>query len=205
MHTIAELPYEPAQRFYPTDDERAWARKERNKIGGRIILWSLSGSAVHKTWPYLDAVIARLMLRDKDTKVVLTGDHLCQVLEAGWETESRVVRKSGVWTIRETLAFAQVADVVVGPETGVLNAVGFESVPKVITLSHSSIENLTRDWVNCTNLVPTTACYPCHQLHYSFEHCYRDDETGVAACQASISADEMYSAIIDSLEVKKAA
>ena len=198
MHDIAEVPYEPLQRFYATNDEIAWALAEKKKLGGKVILYSLSGSAVHKTWPWLDQFIARLMLHDKALKIILVGDSTCQLLEAGWEKEPRVIRKSGVWTIRESIAFAQVADMVIGSETGVLNAVGFDTVPKIVTMSHSSVENLTRDWINCTSLVPNnTPCYPCHQLHYSFEFCTRDEATGVSACQADITIDQMWQAFKD--------
>lgn len=195
MHEIAEVPYQCKQRFYASEEEKDWARKQKNKIGGKVILWSLAGSAIHKTWPHLDTIIARLMLRDADTKVVLVGDELCQMLESGWENEPHVIRRSGIWTIRESLAFAQIADLVIGSETGVLNAVAMDAVPKIVTLSHSSIENLTRDWLNCTSLVPKTSCHPCHQLHYGFAGCRQDEASGVAQCQADIGADEMDAAI----------
>jgi hypothetical protein len=69
-------------------------------------------------------------------------------------------------------------------------------VPKIVTLSHSSVENLTKHWKNCTNLTPkATPCYPCHQLHYGSEFCPRDEGTGVAKCQADISADVMWAAM----------
>lgn len=204
-HDLAEVKMPVRQKFYATDEEKAWAKREHAKMGGFVILWSLAGSAVHKTWPYLDQIVARLMLKHKEVRVVLCGDELCKLLEQGWEHEPRVFCRSGVWTIRQSLAFAQVADLVIGPETGVLNAVGMEPVPKIITLSHSSANNLTRDWINCTNLVPKTACYPCHQMHYSFEHCHKDESTGVAQCQADIGPEEMYSAIIPLLDHKKAA
>jgi ADP-heptose:LPS heptosyltransferase len=77
------------------------------------------------------------------------------------------LKKSGEWSIRQTLAFIDQADLLVGPETGVMNAAGLHPVKKIVTLSHSSPENLTKHWVNCTSLTPkNTPCYPCHQLHY---------------------------------------
>lgn len=194
-HDLAEVPYNFHQKFHATKEEKDWATKQKNKIGGTVILWSLSGSAVHKTWPYLDSVIARLMLHNKDVKVVLVGDELCKILEQGWEKEPRVLCRSGIWSIRESLAFAQVADMVIGPETGVLNAVGMESVPKIIMLSHSSAENLTKHWKNTVALEPPTDCFPCHKMHYSFEHCKRDEVTGCAQCQADITPDAVYDAI----------
>jgi len=194
-HDLAELPHVFAQKFYATDEEKAWAKKEKARIGGTVILWSLAGSAIHKTWPYLDSIIARLMIQQKDVKVVLVGDLLCQLLEQGCEKEPRVLCRSGVWSIRQSIAFAQVADMVIGSETGVLNAVGMENVPKIITLSHSSEENLTEHWKNTTALIPKTSCYPCHQLHYSFEFCRQDKVSGVAQCQADITPDELYQSI----------
>lgn len=205
MADMAGVPYRGGQKFYATEEEKTWARKTRATVEGKLILWSLSGSAVHKAWPHLDAAIARIMLRDKTTKVVLVGDELCKLLEEGWQNEPRVICRSGQWSIRQSLAMAQVCDLVIGSETGVLNAVAFDPVPKIVAMSHSSVENLTRDWVNCISLEPKTACYPCHQLHYNFNHCPRDEATGVSQCQADISVDEMFAAIIQQTEQKKAA
>ncbi len=205
MGDIAGVPYHKKQKFYATDEEKAWARKTKASVEGNVILWSLSGSAVHKAWPHLDAAIARIMLRDRTTRVVLVGDQLCQLLEQGWEAEPRVLCRSGKWTIRQSIAFAQVADLVIGSETGVLNAIAFDQTPKIVAMSHSSIENLTRDWANCISLEPKTACYPCHQMHYNFDYCPRDEATGVSQCQADITVDEMCAAIFAQLEQKKAA
>lgn len=194
-HDLAEVPHKYHQKFYPSDEEKAWAKAEKARIGGTVILWSLSGSAVHKTWPHLDSVIAQLMLNNKDVKVVLVGDELCKLLESGWEKEPRVICRSGVWSIRQSLVFAQVADMVIGPETGVLNAVGMESVPKIIMLSHSSRENLTKHWKNVVALQPFTDCYPCHKMHYNFEFCKRDEVSGCAQCQVDIGPQQVYQAI----------
>ena len=197
MHDVAEVPYDYRPRFFPSGQEAAWARGQKEDIG-KCILWTISGSSVHKIWPYMDEMIARIMLEWPDWKVVLVGDELCKVvIEAPWENEPRVVRRSGIWSVREALAFAQAADMVLGPETGIMNAVSFLPMPKLIWLSHSSPENLTRDWVNTTALTPKDCpCYPCHQLHTEgFEHCSRDEETGVAACQARISLEDAWEAL----------
>ena len=104
---------------------------------------------------------------------------------------------SGEQTIRETLTLAQLCDCVVGPETGVLNSVAFESrIGKVCLLSHSSIENLTKHWVNSYAIEPQGIdCYPCHQLHYGMKFCREDAETGTAMCQKSIDPGRVFEAI----------
>jgi ADP-heptose:LPS heptosyltransferase/predicted SAM-dependent methyltransferase len=200
-HELAGVPFPPRQKFYANEAEKAWAAKERKKIGGSpLVLYSLSGSSVNKVWPHLDALLARMMVAYPESKVVLLGDEQCKMLEAGWQNEPRVLKRSGVWSIRESLSMIAQADLVVGPETGVLNAAAFDQVPKVVTLSHSSVENLTRDWVNTISLVPNnTDCYPCHTLHFGFDTCRRDEKLGASACQTDISIDQMWDAVRQSL------
>jgi ADP-heptose:LPS heptosyltransferase len=192
-HKIAGLKNRYAVKFHSNENEKIWAKKERSKMGSPVILWSLAGSAVHKTWPYLDQIIARVMLSFPNATVVLCGGPESEMLEAGWENEKRVVKTCGKWNIRQSLSFLYEADLVIGPETGVLNAASDMSVDKIVFLSHSSVENLTRDWKNCVSLFPkNTACYPCHTLHQGWEFCHKDEEKGVAKCQSDISADECW-------------
>lgn len=191
-HDIAGVPHSFAPRFYPTDAERAWARAERQKIGGTLICWSLSGSSVHKAWPWTDQIIARLMLQYPDVRVMLMGDATCEMLETGWQNEPRVLRRSGKYTIRESLSIIETADMIVGPETGLLNAAGTLPMPKLCMLSHSSRENLTKHWRNTTAIVPKTACHPCHKMHYGWDGCWRNAESGAAQCQHDISVDQVW-------------
>lgn len=202
-HLIAGVPYEPKVKFYSTSEEREWARKERQKMGDKVLLWSLAGSAVHKTWPGLDNVIASIMVNHPSWDVVFMGGESCKILEQGWEKEPKVHRKSGVWSIRQSMTFVNFVDCIVGPETGILNAASQLNIPKVVFLSHSSVENLTRDWVNCISLVsPNTVCPgrgnneapACHQMHYGWDHC-KKTEQGVSQCQQDITVDQAWHAI----------
>jgi ADP-heptose:LPS heptosyltransferase/predicted SAM-dependent methyltransferase len=211
QHDLAGLDHNPVIKFYTTLDERAWARKQRARLGKFVVLWSLAGSSVHKTWAGLDAIIAALMLNYKDVDVVLCGGPEAAMLEAGWEKEPRVTRTCGKWSIRQTLAFAFEADLVIGPETGVLNSVANEPMPKVIFLSHSSVENLTRDWVNTVSLYGKgTNCTgrgndeapACHMMHYGWKTCTKDEDTGTAQCQVDISKEEVYWHLEQTIDAK---
>ena len=203
-HRIAQLPDRYDQKFYPTDEEKAWARKTREDMGGNLIVClSLSGSSVHKSWPHIDQLIARFLTTFPDVRIVLMGNQMCQLLERGWENEPRVLRRSGVWQIRESLTFVcREADLLIGPETGVLNAAGMELVQKICFLSHSTKENLTKHWKNTVSLTPPPSvdCYPCHMLHFNFDHCKKDAQTGVAACQAAIPVDMVWAASLGLLK-----
>jgi len=200
-HALAEVPHRPQVAFYETPEEERWARSERRKLPpGPVLLWAMAGSSVHKVWAGMDTVLARIMLTYTDASVVLTGSKEATILQAGWEHEPRVVKTAGKWSIRQTLAFAKLAaDVVIGPETGVLNSVSHTAgIAKIIFLSHSSAENLTRDWVNTQVMVPDAKavdCYPCHTLHYTWAHCRKHEQSGTAMCQVSIEPDTVWAAV----------
>lgn len=196
-HELAGVPPPYRPKFYATESEKAWAKEKARSYGKRNILWSLSGSSVHKTWPHLDSIIATLMLGYRDVHVVLVGDEVSQVLEAGWGKEKRVHCRSGEWSIRQSMAFAEVSDLIIGTETGLLNAAGFLEVPKIVTLSHSSEEMLTKYWKNTIALKQPRGCpkHPCRQLHMDWSDCNKH-ESGTALCQFSIGPDQMMEAII---------
>lgn len=211
MCKLAEQPFTPEHHFYPSDDERKRAEavieeiaKDCNKgwvMGERwvkpfVILWALAGSGVHKYYPHQDAVIARILLEIPHARIILTGGNECKVLEVGWENEPRVRCTSGELKLRDALALAQQCNLVIGPETGLLNSVAFESMAKIVFLSHSTEENLTKHWVNTEALHSSvTPCYPCHQLHHDRTACPSDPESGAAMCQQQLDATDVWAAV----------
>lgn len=206
QHELCEVPYEKLRvEFYPTTEEIAWADEERKKMAGkRLICYALNGSSVHKVWPYMDALIAKTMLETKDVDYVLLGDERAQILEGGWQNEGRVHRRAGQWTIRQSITFIQRhADILIGPETGLLNAAATLPLRKIIFLSHSTIQNLTVDWKNTLSLKAPKDQLKCdnccmHRLHMfddGFKYIARDETTGVAHCQSLITAEKVFEAI----------
>jgi len=149
-------------------------------------------------------VIAAIMVDFPSVHVTFVGGPDCKMLEAGWEKEAKVHRRSGEWEIRQSLTFATMADMVIGPETGIMNAVCCEDMPKVVFLSHSTHENLTRDWVNTHVLWSNDTTCPgrgkneapaCHQLHYGWTYCKRGPSDAGAQCQEDITFDHAYEVI----------
>ena len=212
QHKLAGVPHEPQVKFYSTLAEDKWARGERAKMGaGPIIMWSLAGSSVHKTWAGLDNILGSLMIEFPKCNVVLVGGPECVMLEAGWENEHRIIKTCGKWTIRQSLAFLPHVDLLIGPETGVLNAAACMDMWKLCFLSHSTWINLTRDWKNTLamwsenthckgrgdNLAPA-----CHLMHYGWAHCTEDKPSGTAMCQKDISVEEVWSNVFDILTNK---
>jgi ADP-heptose:LPS heptosyltransferase/predicted SAM-dependent methyltransferase len=193
---IAGLPFKPEGRFYPSEAETAEVSALVDKSRFNIV-YALSGSSQHKFYAGMDQVIACLLSGLPEVHLFLAGDEACRLLEQGWENEPRVSLLCGKQSIRQTLTLAQLADCVVGPETGVLNAVGFDPrVAKVCLLSHSSVENLTKHWRNAFPIEPVdTDCYPCHRLHYGMKFCREHLATGAAMCQMSIDPQTIVAAI----------
>jgi ADP-heptose:LPS heptosyltransferase len=207
QHMIAGIPHKPQVKFYPTIEERNWAKTVRSRMApGPVVMYSLAGSSVHKTWAGMDNVIAGVMLHSDETTVVLVGGPECVILEQGWEKEKRVARTSGKWSIRQTLAFLDQTDILIGPETGVLNAASCMMMPKIVLLSHSSHLNLTRDWVNvhpiwskestCSRRKEAEAC---HSMNYGWAVCEKDEVTSTAKCQAEIDPQDVYTAMEECL------
>ena len=209
-HQLAGVPHVPQVKFYATENEKNWARKQRNKMRELVVMWSLAGSSVHKTWAGLDHILGSLMSYWPEVEVVLVGGPECVILESGWENEPRIHKTSGKWSIRQSLAFLAECDLVIGSETGVLNAAACMELPKVTLLSHSTHENLTRDWKNvipiasadtrCPGRGEDSAAPACHQLHYGWTHCKQDAETGTAQCQADISVEKVWREVEFSLQ-----
>ncbi|WP_439816220.1 glycosyltransferase family 9 protein [Zavarzinia sp. CC-PAN008] len=217
-HAIADVSYEgPRQRFHPTADEvaQADALVARHRP---LVLWVLGGSAEHKVWPWTPAALVRLLAARPDVTVALAGGPDCaelarsalaQVAAFGGDRD-RLLDLVGRQDVRAAMALATRATLVVGPETGLLNAAACEANAKVVLLSHSSAVNLTRDWTRTTALAPApeaAPCQPCHRLHPDTSHCPRH-ASGFALCAATIPVDAVVDAVLaalDPMEVAHAA
>lgn len=213
-HDIAGVAYEFSPKFYPDITEINWAKKERAKYNSPVITWTITGSAQHKIYPWVQIVIAWLLEHSNANIFILGDEGLGTQLQAGIIAaldkdgidHARVHQMCGKWKIREALAFIQQADCIVGPETGTLNSVCMEKNAKVIYLSHSSHENLTKYWKTTTVLLPDIAkcaCFPCSRLHYTLEYCPQDQSTQAALCASSITPKRVFEAIMKALHYKQ--
>ena len=237
VHALAGVPPPHKPHFYATGVERNKAAAFRRKLGSTpVVVWTLTGSSIHKAWPWAGDVAAWLM-EHTDVRILYEGNAATQMLEIGivqtlvkhfleidheeshnmklselllrlkehFGGVNRLLCMSGARTIRESMAFIEHADLLVGPETGMLNAASMLPVPKVVMLSHSSHFNLTRDWVNTTAL-ESRGCpeSPCHRMHYTREFCPEDEETGASLCAAALKPETVFEAIVSGLGLQKA-
>lgn len=195
-------------QFYPTKEEANKAQSFIEKIRkqdkkAKIILWALSGSSGHKSSPWVDSVIAQYMLNTKHTYFILVGDTTCKILSYGWRNEPRVFDWTGN-NVRETLSVLPYVDCVIGPETGIMNAVGGLETSSILFCSHSSPSQLSKYWKNNICLTPKNLnCFPCHILHYGSEKCNIEKDTHAAMCSYLIPPQDIIVAINKQLKSKR--
>lgn len=209
QHAVAGVPMPARQRFYPSEEEAK--RAAEVCAGGPVVLYCLAGSHFHKIWPYAREYVSRL-LDLSDARIVLSGGprdknmvaEIYTYLTGAGQDHARVIDGTK-FALRDTLALATVADVVVGPETGVMHAAAFEANAKVLLLSHSSRQNLETGWRNTEFLEPSgLGCFPCHRLHLVDGFCNREVADGVAACAKMIGVGAVLGATMKALGASKA-
>jgi ADP-heptose:LPS heptosyltransferase len=163
VHDLVKVPYGPL--FWPTPEEYAMAFQTKKQIGDRFVLWVLSGTRIDKVYPYSTMAIARIIKEVGAPVVLMGGPHekehsmatkIKDYVESVNSTRDglflAVPAQGGekCWPLRTSLTFALVADLVVTPDTGTAWAVAFEPMPKVVMVSHASIENITKYWITMT-------------------------------------------------------
>ena len=157
--------------FFSSSEERK-AKEFFDKLKDKfVVLWALHGSSHHKIYPMMEPTMREWLETHRDSVLITVGDKMAQLLEF---EHPQAIPKSDIWSIRESLIATKYVDAVIGPESMITNASGCYDTPKIVFLSHSSAENLTKYWKNCYSLEPDTTiapCYPCHMLHYSPESC----------------------------------
>lgn len=192
--------------FYPTDGELTRARHFRESAQGRFVIgWLTKGSSYHKQYPLVHHVLNRWLSDKTDAVAALFGGKDADNYKLPMH-HPLIIDLIGDTPLRDSLTLLRECDLVIGPETGLMNAVGWLPVPKILMLSHSAPSQLERDWDNTIVMTPdtqTAECYPCHQMHYSRESCplnqlvSTDGETVYEgpACTTAISADRVLNAI----------
>jgi ADP-heptose:LPS heptosyltransferase len=204
IHRVAGVPGPFLPRYCPSLTEICNASAALGEKPGQLaepsIVVGLAGSAEYKIWPHVDDFVA-LLLRKTEAKVYLAGgpkdaefaQKLLKNVDFSQISVDRVVDMTS-WPVREAYAVAGLANCVVGPETGIVNAVAGAANRKVVLLSHSSPRNLTSHWINTVAIEPGVPCHPCHRLHQTKKFCPRGPSGEFAACAESIDPAQVLAA-----------
>ena len=183
--------------LYFTSEEESIAKNFRRKRKDKfIIVWSLSGSAFHKTYPYAEYVAEVFSKRHNNILFLTVGDDLSRLLEFNL---SNTYKTCGKWSFRRSMIMPKYADLVIGTDTGMMHAAGCFDVPKILMLSANTEENLSKYWKNCINLSADAECQPCHRLIYTLKACPTDNNNLILGhypiCMSRLDAKTVLNAI----------
>lgn len=171
----------PEFYFSPEEVEQMTAVRDRLQADRtQLILWQWDGSSRSKqlVWApwYLQEVLKR---KPQATHYVFTPDPDMQALIP---KHPKVYNAWGASGIRNTIQLCAVADLVIGPESFMVNAAGAFETPEIIFFSHSAPDNLARYYQNCYAVVPSpeVACHPCYLIHVDFRKVWHPEKRAIA-------------------------
>jgi FkbM family methyltransferase len=225
-HDVVDVPHSFGPLFFPTDAEKAdiASFRQRNDLNDKpLISWIMAGTRVDKIYPLAGMAIARL-LSEFDVNVIMlcapapkyrdvtfAEQTMNHVKMANSSTkglyEARHIEGVHDWSIRRMITLAQMSELVIGPDSGVMWGVAFEDVPKIMLHSHASVDNITLHWKNTVSLHANqkrVPCWPCHLLHDGAETCLEmqmraglkpDESAPGAACISDISVSNVVAAV----------
>lgn len=199
---LNECKYELPEYYYAKWEEKELRNELKFFKDKFVIAWGLRGSSHHKQYPFYPELVHDWLEDHPDSYVLQLGGPESQNLQVD---HARAIPLAGVWPLRQSLLVTKFVNLVIGPETALTNAASCWDTPKIVLLSHSSDNNLTKYWKNVINLKPDTdmaPCYPCHQLHYNIDSCplVQADINGrqippVPVCTTAIKPETIYDSI----------
>lgn len=159
-------PHKPKGEIYFSKEEtmrgKEWRRKNKNFFK---IVWALSGSSVHKVYRFFEPAARAFLNKHENAKIFTVGDHTTKLLTFKHERVVNTMLEPLELSFRDGMLITKYADLVIGPETGILNTAGCFKVPKICLLSHSDSTALTKYWENDYSIQAPCDCSPCFYLH----------------------------------------
>lgn len=154
--------------FWPDQEETVlkWRNKYKDNF---LVVIPIAGSTVQKIFHTFKDVVVSILEKYPDAIVYLAGDEAC---EQHVPDHPRVKSMCGDRvTMKQAVHMMKYADMVVGPETGLLAAAGMWGTPKVILSTTSSVWQMTQYQKNDFSVQAPIHCSPCHRAIYFEDDC----------------------------------
>lgn len=164
------LPRPVLPELYPTEIEQESLRRlavEKEQLGYKVVLWNTMGSTMNKFLSPVGFWIKALCEQVKDVRHYLLNAYPVAIPSIPQDNPN-IIEASGVWNLRMSMLMTSIADLVIGPESAMVNAAGCFATPKIILYSHSSPDNLGRYYLNHFPIVPKCECHPCYLIPINF-------------------------------------
>ncbi|OPX19125.1 MAG: hypothetical protein BZ151_10875 [Desulfobacca sp. 4484_104] len=153
-------------------------QEEKQTRDDKVVLWHLNGSTRNK-----QIVRGFRYLKEVLNQVPNSRHYICSGFyyqSSAMPVDERVLAVGGKWNLRTTLMMTKVADLVVGPESALVNAAGAWETPKMVFYSHSAPENLGGHWKNHYPICPVCDCHPCYLIPMDFRKIWEPERRALA-------------------------
>lgn len=159
--------------LYLSDEEQELVTLFEQKPYKKII-WNVVGSTKNKVLLYAPSLIKSLLNRHKNVHHFLVN--LGQMNDPAFVEDERIHDLGGKTDSRMAMILTKAADVVVGPESLLINAAGCFDTPVVCFLSHSTYANLLSGFEHAKAIIPQCDCSPCYLIPSDFRGYLNTDE-----------------------------
>ena len=175
---------------YFTENEHAMAKSfidnHKDKF---ILLVNLSGTSLHKVYPFMGQVIQRFLDEHEDAIAITTGDQSCQLLEF---KHDKIIHKSGVWPFRQSLLVAKYVDGVVGCESGMMVGATMWETRACQLMTAASINcHIPSGQKKDFSIQSKAPCSPCFKGPYTYRGCPSDQILNLPLCVTSFDKDDV--------------
>lgn len=170
----------------------SWRKKHTGQF---VVMMPLAGSSSHKDLPILKDVALHIVNRYPNAFIYLMGDESLSNYPLHHE---RIKSLCGVVPYKQACLMTKSADLVIGPETGLLVAAGMYGAHKICLCTASGINQIAKYHRNDYSIQADIACSPCHRAVYTVADCENIVDNGdmpYPKCAVSFDFDKIVLAI----------
>ena len=153
--------------LYLSDKEKENVEQYKS-LNKKRICWQLEGTGRNKVLTFLPAYINEISKVNPEIEHWIVGNRKPEL----GNLTGKIIDKRTIWSARDSIAHIPIFDLVVGPESFMINAAGALDVPTMIFFSHSAPENLNKFYKNTYSIIPNCDCSPCYLIHKDFRCTY---------------------------------
>jgi len=174
--------------YFSEEEEREAKKFLENFKDKFVVIVVVMGSSISKSYPYWPFIFneATLYKDMPELITITTGDEWGRLLE--WDHEHNI-KGSSILSVRKSLALCKFSNLVIGPDTGIVNGAGCFDVPKICLLGQTSHNNIAKYWENDYSIQSPAKCSPCYSIVYVREQCEVDPYTHGNVCMKELKPD----------------
>lgn len=174
-----------------------WAEEWRERNADKfVMIIPVKGSSVHKHFRNWKEVVTAILDKYGDAVIYLCGDDKSLIGDFTHERVRDLFYPR--LPFKQAVLMTKYADMVVGPETGIMAAAGMWGTPKVMMTSASSVWQVAQYTRNDFSFQLPVPCSPCHLSVYEINDCenvVEDGQERIPACVRQFPVDMIMSRV----------